>query len=421
VTARFLLAAAVIVAACHLCGFLLGRLRQPAVVGEIAAGLILGPSVLGAVWPAGRDALFPPPVVSAVGTAAQLGLVVFMFLMGCELRVSGFQARPGAVATVVTGAMGLPLLAGLGVAAWWRHQLAGPADRPAVSVVFIALARSVTALPVLARILVELGLARSPLGGLALTCAATGDAVLWAALTALLAVAGLAGTGSALHSGALALAFVAVTVLLVRPALARLVRWASDRDGRAQLVLPVLVAGAIGAGAAAEAVGLHPVLGAFLLGVVMPRDEAVVERINDQLRGFTVAVLLPLFFAGVGMITSVGTLGGAGAWLAFAAVLTTAAVTKFAGAGMGARLAGLDARDSVRLGVLLNCRGITEIVVAAIGYGYGLVNQAGLTILVLTALVTTAMTVPLMRALGDPAVPGPAPLAPPPAAATSGR
>jgi Kef-type K+ transport system membrane component KefB len=214
-------------------------------------------------------------------------------------------------------------------------------------------------------------------------------------------------------------------VLAVRPAAARLVGWARDREDRLHVVLPVLVGGAIGAGAAAEWAGLHPVLGGFLFGLVMPRDVAVLERIGGQLRGFTVVVLLPLFFAGVGMITSVGALTATpGVWMAFGVLVLTAAVTKFVGAGVASRLAGMGRRDSVRLGVLLNCRGITEIVVATIGFEAGLINQAGLTVLVLTALVTTAMTVPLMRATADPAasmLPDRPPPARPPAASTSTR
>ncbi|GIJ45284.1 hypothetical protein Val02_21700 [Virgisporangium aliadipatigenens] len=426
--ARFLLAAAVVVFVCHACGALLRRFHQPAVVGEVLGGIVLGPSVLGALWPNGTAALFTAEVRSALGLAAQLGLVTFMFLLGCELRLTGLAARRRTVAVVVTGAMGLTLVAGVVVALLGHRLIGGSAQRP-VTVLFFGLALSITALPVLARILADLGLTRTPLGGLAISCAAAGDVVLWLGLTALLGVAGVGGSGAfAATAGAVA-ALLLVTVLWIRPALAALVRWAQRRPDATQLLLPVLVGGAIAYAAATQVVGLHPVLGAFVFGLAVPRDSAAVEHVNDRLRGFTMAVLLPLFFAGIGLATSVALLGGEPArWLFFAGVILAASGGKFLGAGVGARLAGLPRRDTLRLGVLLNCRGVTEIVVAAIGWQYHLVNDFGLTVLVLVALVTTAMTGPLMNVLGDPA-PAPTERKPPDgrtprprtAAAPSGR
>jgi Kef-type K+ transport system membrane component KefB len=401
--ARFLFAAAVVVFVCHACGALLRRFHQPAVVGEVLGGIVLGPSVLGALWPNGMAALFTTEVRTALGLAAQLGLVTFMFLLGCELRLTGLAARRRTVAVVVTGAMGLTLVAGVVVALLGHRLIGGAAQRP-VTVLFFGLALSITALPVLARILADLGLTRTSLGGLAIGCAAAGDVVLWLGLTALLGAAGVGGSAAfATTAGAVA-ALLLVTVLWIRPALAAIVRWAQRRPDATQVLLPVLVAGAIAYAAGTQVVGLHPVLGAFVFGLAVPRDSAVVEHVNERLRGFTMAVLLPLFFAGIGLVTSVGLLGGEPLrWLFFAGVILAASGGKFLGAGVGARLLGLPRRDALRLGVLLNCRGVTEIVVAAIGWQYHLVNDFGLTVLVLVALVTTAMTGPLMNLLGDPA------------------
>jgi Kef-type K+ transport system membrane component KefB len=430
--ARFLLAASVVVVVCHLLGAVANRFGQPAVVGEVLGGILLGPSVLGAVWPSGLAALFSAEVRSALGLAAQLGLVTFMFLLGCELRFGDLVARHRTVAVVVTGSMGLTFAAGLAVmAVFGSASVAGPADRPVVTALFFALALSITALPVLARILTDLGLIRTGLGALALSSAAVGDVVLWVGLAALLGAAGPSGAGTAAVTAAAVAAALTVSVLWVRPALAAVVRRAGRRADSAQILLPVLLGGAIAYAAGAQVIGLHPVIGAFLFGVLVPRGVTAVEDLNDRLRGFATAVLLPLFFAGIGLATSVGLLGADPMrWLFFVAVVAAACGAKFLGASGAARLAGLPARESMRLGALLNCRGVTEIVVAAIGWQYHLINDLGLTVLVLVALVTTAMTGPLMNVLGGPApaatpVPpeGPAvPVSrPPPAAAPSGR
>jgi Kef-type K+ transport system membrane component KefB len=389
--ARFLFSVAVILLVCHVFGAVLKRFGQPPVLGEVIGGLVLGPSVLGLLWPGSQGWLFPEPVLSALNYAAQLGLIVFMFLLGCELRTDRIGSRRVVGATVL-GGMGLPFVAGAGVA------LAAPALGGGGTgfVLFFGLALSITALPVLARILVDLGIADTRLGVTALSAAAVGDGVAWFALTVILAGTGLSGTGDVATTAGLAAALVVVTVLCVRPALRALV----DRVSSAQLLLGTLVVGAIGYAGVTQLIGLHPVIGAFLFGVAVPRNAPAVTRIGEQLQGFAIAILLPLFFAGVGLATSVGLLGeSAGNWPLFLLVLTVATVTKFAGAGGAARLAGLPARESLRLGTLMNCRGVTELVVATIGLQYGFVNELGFTILVLVAVITTAATGPLMRAV----------------------
>ena len=403
--ARFLLAVAVILLVCHLLGSALAGLGQPRVVGEILGGLLLGPSVLGAVWATGRDWLFPDQVVTVVRLAAELGLVVFMFLLGCELPLRQIRRHRRAVTWVVTGGTGLPLLAGAALA-WAGHDLiAGPAHAAPLHIGFFALAISITAVPVLARILADLRLTGTPVGTLALTCAALGDGVTWAALAILF---GLAGSGGdPVVAIALAVALVAATVGVVRPGLAAgFRRWEASP---AQL-LPVLVAGLLGFAALAQLVGLHPVLGGFLFGLVLPRESAVVAQVEGHLRGFAVTVLLPLFFAGIGLNAAIGSLGGSpGAWGMLAAVLLVAVGGKLAGGAGGARLAGLPGRDALRVGALLNCRGVTELVVAAAGFQLQLVSSLGLTLLVLMALVTTALTGPLVRLAGVAERPSPGP------------
>lgn len=392
---RFLLAVGAILLVSHFCGEVLRRLGQPPVLGEIVGGLLLGPSVLGLIWPSGGAWLFSPEVLSNLDRAAQLGLVVFMFLLGCELRTDRIE-RKSLVGAVVLGGMGLPFVAGIGVAFAASSVLAGAGAPKAGFVLFFALALAITAMPVLARILVDLKIERTGIGALSLTSAAIGDGIAWLTLTLILVGTGVHGSGNVVTTAILAVALVVVTQLVVRRVLSRLV----TRIESEKVMTVVLLVGAIGFAVLTQMLGLHALLGAFLFGTAVPRDCPIVERISEQLRGFTVVVLLPLFFALVGLSTSIGLLGtDVSHWLLFAGVLVVAQLTKFLGAGGAARLAGLPGRQAIQLGTLMNCRGVTELVVATIGLKYGLVNQLGFTILVLVAVVTTAITGPLMRFL----------------------
>ncbi|GAA2806124.1 cation:proton antiporter [Saccharopolyspora taberi] len=396
--ARFLIALALIVLLCHLMGGLLRKLGQPGVVGEILGGIVLGPSVFGALWPDGRAWMFPPEVVAALEMAAQLGLVTFMFMLGCELHVHHARVHRKAVGFVVVGGIGLPFAGGMAIAALVQPMLAGPVPHSVIYLLFFGLAVSITAVPVLARILVDLRLDGKELGVVALTSAAIGDGIAWLALTVILAATGSGGTGQIMTTVFVAALLTAFVVLLVRPALTWVLRYASRYQAADQLLLPLLLSGAIAFAAVTHLIGMHPVIGAFLFGLAVPRGSAVVTQIIRQLHGFTVLVLLPLFFAGVGLSTSIGLLGDSPVhWLLFGVVLLVAIVTKFVGTAGASRLAGMPSSDALRLGALMNCRGVTELVVATIGLQSQIINTLGFTVLVLVALITTATTGPLIK------------------------
>jgi len=384
---KFLVVVAVILVVSHLCGEVMRKIGQPPVLGEIVGGILLGPSALGLLWPgssqwAGQD------VLHSVDNVAQFGLVVFMFLLGCELR-TGHRGGGRQIGAVIAGGMGLPFVAGIGLAFAAGPLFAGTGASTSHYVLFFGLAIAVTAVPVLARILVDLKVDRTEVGGLCMASAAIGDGLAWLVLAGLLAGTGKGHPGGLLVTGVLIALLVLVAFLGVRPLLARTL----DRVKTDQVLTVILVVGAMLFAGLTQVMYLHPVIGAFLFGVVVPRGSPRVDRTCKQLQGFTVLILLPLFFAGVGLKTSIGMLGAdLWPWLMFAAVVAVAVLSKVAGAAAGARLAGLNARRSLVVGMLMNCRGVTELVIAAIGLQAGMINEVCFTILVFMAVVTTATT-----------------------------
>ncbi|MFD8980013.1 cation:proton antiporter [Streptomyces sp. NPDC059564] len=397
-----LVALAVVVLACGAGGALARRLGQPAVVGEIAVGILLGPSLLGWAWPEGQRWLLPGEVLPYLGVLGDLGLIAFMFLVGLELDLGLLRGQGRAVVAVSQASVWVPLgcggLLGLGLYGSFAPEGVGRAE----FALFVAVALSVTAFPVLARILTEQGLYGTPVGALAMACAAVVDVVAWCLLAVVVAVAGGGGAGAGLGRAALAGVFVAGMWWGVRPLLGRAARW-RWRPGRGAGggVVVALFGGLCLAAYATDALGVHALFGAFVFGAVVPRGVKGVERAAERMRDFAVPVLLPLFFVGSGLRTDVGALGagGGGGWLWAAAVLAVAVAAKWGSATAAALAAGRGRRDAVLLGALMNCRGVTELVVLNVGLGLGVIGVELFTVLVLMALVTTAVTGPVARAL----------------------
>ncbi|QUF05293.1 cation:proton antiporter [Actinosynnema pretiosum subsp. pretiosum] len=381
---------AVVLALGALLGALARRLGQPSVVGEVAAGIALGPSLLGLLPGDPVALLFPPEARPPLAFAAQLGLVLFMFLVGCELDVAELRGAGRVVGAVSAGSVVLPFCLGLGVAA-----LLWPRGGDALAL-FTAAALSITAFPVLARILAERRMQRTRSGVVALASAAVNDVVAWCALAVVAGIVTARGPWSAVATLAWTAALVLVAVLLVRP----LVGWAARAVGgspRADAVLfAVVVQGLLLFALATTAIGLHAVFGAFLFGAVVPKDalREAAPTLVDRVGGLS-SLLLPVFFVVAGLSVDVGGLGWSGAGEALL-VLVAACVGKLVGAAGGGLLAGLPARDAAEVGVLMNARGLTELVVLGVGLELGVLDGHLFTVLVVMALVTTAATGPLL-------------------------
>ncbi|MFG2953236.1 cation:proton antiporter [Streptomyces sp. NPDC048291] len=391
-----LVAVPVVILACRAGAQLLGRLGQPPVVGEILVGILFGPSLLGWLWPAGQAWLFPESALPYIGVLGNIGLLVFMFLVGLELDLKSLRGNSRTAVAVSQAGIALPLLLGTLLALGMYGDFAPPGTGKLPFVLFIAVSMSITAFPVLARILTDRGLYRTRVGALAMASAAVDDVSAWCLLAAVVAVTKSNSPVEALTTAGYALVFTAVMFLVVRPLLAR---WAARAERRYAdgVVLVVLFSGLSLAAYATDRIGVHALFGAFLFGVVTPRGSRRIEATAARMRAFAVPALLPLFFVSTGLKTDVGLLGGSGTqWLWAGAVLAVAVAGKWGGGTLAARLSGRDWRDSMSLGALMNCRGLTELIVLNIGLGLGVIGPELFTVLVLMALLTTAMTSPAL-------------------------
>jgi Kef-type K+ transport system membrane component KefB len=402
--AMALLAVAVIVAVAQLLGALAERWGQPRVIGEIVGGIALGPSLLGWLAPGVEQTLFAPPVLGKIDLMGQLGLVLFMFLVGVELNPKLLQGRLPLASRITLVGVLLPLVLGVGLAMvleQWQPQLLG-GDNRLDSALFMGTAMAITAFPVLARILQGRGLLRQPLGAIALSAAAIDDVLGW---TLLAAVVALNRSGSALAAVPLLLAAALwCGLLLLATAPLRRLLERRRRAGRAlgPLLQTLIFTGALVSAVITDMLGVHLIFGAFLWGVAMPRDEDLHEWLELRLEAVVLRLLLPLFFAISGLHTRIGSLNSPRLWLAALLVLLVAVIGKFSGTWLMARLSGVPQREAQALGWLMNTRGLTELVVLNVGLDLGVLSEELFTMGVLMALVTTAMTGPLLERAGYP-------------------
>ncbi len=402
ITAIVLVDVALIVLVAQVAGGAFRRIGQPAVIGEIVAGILIGPTLLGALPGDPSAELFPPDVRPYLKVIGDLGLILFMFMVGLQLDLRRVRSLKRA-GSISAASVAVPFALGLLLAAWLHPShdtVAGAKVGFVPFALFIGAAMSVTAFPVLARILLERGMHGTHIGALVLACAAVDDVIGWSVLA--VALASLRSQGELTEVPAILLATIAFAffmALIARPlALDRLVAHYHRAAGLTPGLLAAILC-AVGICAwVTEAIGAHFVFGAFALGVVFPRDRTseLRARLNDQLAPLVTVLLLPVFFVLPGLGMNVRTLG----WEQlgeFALVLATACGGKFLGAAGMARLQGLDWRQSAAIGTLMNTRGVMELVVLNVGLAAGVLDLELYTVFVLMAIATTLMTGPLLR------------------------
>ena len=387
----FLIALSVIVLAARLCAFACSKLGQPPVMGEVLAGIALGPSLLGHLWPQAQAALFPAATTQVLGLFAQLGVILYMFVVGLELDVAALQKRGKVAAAISAASIAVPLLSGICTAlvlpTSYGHGLA--------FTLFIGVAMSITAFPVLARILSDRGATHTHLGQLALSCAAINDVVAWCLLAAVVAVAKNQASAG-IRTAALTCLFVAVMWLGVRP----LVRRIAHR-GESETVFSVVLGALLLCALASEMIGIHALFGAFVFGAIIPHDSALAQAMETRVRTLASVLLLPIFFAFTGLRTQLALLSGAQAWLLSLAIIAIASAAKFSSTFLAARAMGEPTRTAAALGVLMNTRGLMELIVLNVGLELGVLSPLLFAVFVIMALVTTFSTTPIFARLSD--------------------
>ncbi len=395
---------AAVIAVGALLAWVFRHLGQPPVIGEVVAGLLLGPSLLGAIWPEAMHALIPPPsadphgqVPAALKAVAQLGIILYMFLVGLELNAARLKDKAHAAIAISHTSIVVPFVLGaaLALGLYPAHAHAGV---PFTSfALFLGMAMAITAFPVLARILTDRGWDRTELGVVALGCSAADDVTAWCLLALVVGVA-RAEVGGVVAVAAGAVAFIAVMFLAASPLLSHLSHKLDDMAGP---LPPAVVSGTfllvLLAALATEGIGIHAVFGAFLFGAVIPHDSRIAREFTTQLKGPVTILLLPAFFAYTGMRTEISLLSGWGDWLWCGAIILVATAGKFGGTLVAARLSGYGWRDAAALGMLMNTRGLMELIVLNIGLDLGVISPTVFATMVLMALATTVATAPILK------------------------
>ncbi|MGA2926865.1 MAG: cation:proton antiporter [Solirubrobacteraceae bacterium] len=394
----FFLSAAIVLVVARLFGILAVKVGQPQVMGEVIAGIVLGPSLLGAISANLQATLFPTDVLPAIGFAANLGLIFFMFLVGLEVDRDQLKGKGVQAAAISNASVALPMLLGL-AAALPLYKILGPNKKFVAFALFMGVAMSITAFPVLARILTERRMMKSPIGSLAVACAAIDDVTAWF-LIALASTVAVSGTfGDVAKTIGEAALFTLVMLVLVRRVLARMAT-AFDEVGRIPSAwFAAIVVGVLLSAYVTEMINVAFIFGGFIMGMAMPRHARLTEEVTRRIQDFTVTLLLPLFFVYTGLKTNVTLLDRPELWLITLGLIAIAIVGKLLGAMIAARVAGYDWRGSAVIGTLMNTRGLTELIVLNLALTAGAISNTLFAALVLMALVTTLMAGPLLRLL----------------------
>lgn len=388
---RFLLQLLIVLAAAKLAGRLVRYLGQPAVVGEMLAGILLGPSLFGWLLPTLQGGLFPPDSLLALSLVSQLGVLVFMFAAGAEFDLSHLRGQRRITLMIGHAGIALPFLLGVLLAAWLYRAYAPAGIAFAGFAMFMGVALSVTAFPVLLRILAERGYTQRPIGRLAIACASLSDATAWALLGAVVAFTASRGLASVAICLALAVAFAFVLAGPLRKRLATApIDARNETPWMIGMVLMILASALV-----TEAIGLHALFGAFLAGIAVSRNPALRELVEHKIEPFAAVLLLPLFFASTGLRTRIDLLDGS-QWLLCLAIIALATAGKLGGTVLAARWSGIARADAWRLGALMNTRGLMELIVLGLGFELGIIDQRLYAILVVVAIATTVMTGPLL-------------------------
>jgi Kef-type K+ transport system membrane component KefB len=394
--ASVFLAIAIVLIVARLFGVVAVKVGQPRVMGEVIAGLCLGPSLLGAISPNLQATFFPSDILPALGVVANLGLIFYMFLVGLEVDRGSLKGKVAQATAISNTSVAVPMLLGIAVALP-LYKLVGPSTKFVSFALFMGVSMSITAFPVLARILAERRMIKRPIGSLAVACAAVDDVTAWFLIALALTIAASGTFGDVVKTIAEAVAFTLIMVFVVRRILARMAT-AFDEVGRmpgawfAAIIIGVLLSAYV-----TEEINIAFIFGGFIFGMIMPRHARMNEEVTRRIDDFVVTLLLPVFFVYTGLRTNVGLLDRPELWLITLLLIAVAILGKLFGAAIAARVAGYDWKASGVIGSLMNTRGLTELIVLNLALDAGAISNALFAMLVIMAVVTTLMAGPLLK------------------------
>jgi Kef-type K+ transport system membrane component KefB len=377
-------------------GWICNKIGQPTVIGEILAGILLGPSLMGHYFPHFFSTLFPVASLPNLQFISQIGLILFMFMVGMELDLKVVRKSAGDAFIISQVSIIVPFALGLGLA-YCIYTGFAPPKVPFVSFgLFIGIAMSITAFPVLARVVQERGLYKSHLGALVITCAAVDDITAWCLLAAVIAIVKAGSFVSSLYVMALAIGYVLVMIKMVRPFLKRVGDLHTSRENLSKPIVAIFFLVLLLSAYATELIGIHALFGAFMAGTMMPDNEKFRNIFIEKVEDIALVVLLPLYFVFTGLRTQIGLLNEPYLWEITGGIILVATTGKFAGSAIAARFVGQSWRNSLSIGALMNTRGLMELVVLNIGYDLGVLSPSTFAMMVIMALVTTFITGPAL-------------------------
>ena len=400
-----LIAFAVVIVLARVLGLIFRKFNQPQVMGEVIAGILLGPSFFGWLAPWAASQILSVSVAPYLMVMSQIGIVLYMFLVGVELDTSLLRQRTQASIAISHASIVAPFLMGGALALWLYPRYAARGVPFTSFALFLGVAMSVTAFPVLARILTDRGMQTSRTGVLALGCAAVDDVTAWCLLGFVVAVAH-AGARNPLLMLAMTVAFILFVLVIVKRGALWLVRKRAEEGRTTRDIFAIVCAALLLAALTTEWIGIHALFGAFLLGTLIPHDSILARDIRDKCEDAVLVLLLPMFFAFTGMRTQIGLMTETRDWLACIVIIGVASLGKFGGSFLAARLTGSDWREAASLGILMNTRGLMELIVLNVGLDLGVLSPALFSMFVIMAILTTLATTPILQLLTPPRTAG---------------
>ncbi|MGC4233109.1 MAG: cation:proton antiporter [Niabella sp.] len=387
----------VIILAAKLFGWICSKIGQPTVIGEMIAGIVLGPSLLGLYFPEFSQILFPLQSLGNLQFLSQIGLILFMFMVGMELDLKVLKNQTHEAVVISHASIIVPFAMGIGLA-YFIYEAFAPEGVQFLSFgLFMGIAMSITAFPVLARIVQERGITKTRLGTLVITCAAADDITAWCVLAAVIAIVKAGSFVSSIYTIALALGYVIVMIKLVSPFLARVGKVHASRESLTKPIVAIFFLTLIASAYITEVIGIHALFGAFMAGAIMPDNIKFRSLFIEKVEDVALVILLPLFFVFTGLRTQIGLLNDPELWALTGIIILIAVAGKFLGSALAAKFVGQSWKDSLSIGALMNTRGLMELVVLNIGYDLGVLTPQVFSMMVLMALITTFMTGPALN------------------------